>query len=257
VRVGVAIVLVLVVAGEGRGDEPAATPAELQALYDEGTRRYNLGEYDAALESWRKAYLLGGGPGVLFNMGQAYRLKGDCENARTTYKAYLREAKDVPNRADVEQLMSACQEKGASSQPAATRPAAPASRPAAAPPVAPRAPVSPPPDEGTERAWRVAALSSAGLGAVAWGVGTVLGWRARSRWHDAQEDCTAATVCGPRGYDAAVEANDAARAANISFAVGLAAVAAGAVLWWQAPRARPARSAWHLGPGGVGWTVVF
>jgi len=55
-----------------------------------GQRHFDLGEYEDAISNYREAYRIDPRPGLLFNLGQAYRLKGDCVSARTMYRSYLR-----------------------------------------------------------------------------------------------------------------------------------------------------------------------
>jgi tetratricopeptide (TPR) repeat protein len=67
-----------------------------KALYAEGLRHYNVAEYDQAIESFKSSYLVSGDARLLFNVAQAYRLKGDCEQALRFYKNFQRENPD-PN----------------------------------------------------------------------------------------------------------------------------------------------------------------
>jgi len=80
-----------------------AKKAEAKSLYEEGLKHYNLGEYDAAIESFKRAYAISSAPGLLFNIAQSYRLKKDYEQASNFYLTYLRLKPDAPNRSDVEQ----------------------------------------------------------------------------------------------------------------------------------------------------------
>jgi tetratricopeptide (TPR) repeat protein len=76
--------------------------AEARALYDQGITHYNLGEFDLAIDKFKQAYALTNAPGLLFNIAQAYRLKGDYEQALYFYKTYIRLQPEAANRADVE-----------------------------------------------------------------------------------------------------------------------------------------------------------
>ena len=80
-----------------------AKKADARSLYEEGLKHYNLGEYDAAIDAFKKAYAISSAPGLLFNIAQSYRLKKDYEQASNFYLTYLRLKPDAPNRADVEQ----------------------------------------------------------------------------------------------------------------------------------------------------------
>src|SRR5262249_34851212 len=84
-------------AGPGfAAEEPRQPPdkkADLETakrLFNQGQVHYSLGEYDQAISEFRAAYQLSSAPGLLFNIAQAYRLKGDCRQALEVYKHFLR-----------------------------------------------------------------------------------------------------------------------------------------------------------------------
>src|SRR6185503_4767722 len=62
--------------------------AKAKQLYDEGLRHYQVAEYTQAIDAWKQAYLISKKPLLLFNIGQAYRLSGDCAQAMTFYDNY-------------------------------------------------------------------------------------------------------------------------------------------------------------------------
>jgi tetratricopeptide (TPR) repeat protein len=78
-----------------------------KALYENGIRLYNVGEYRQALEAFKDAYLAKPDPVLLFNMGQSQRQLGDDEGAIRSFRAFLRELPDAPNREQVERLLAA------------------------------------------------------------------------------------------------------------------------------------------------------
>lgn len=61
--------------------------------YKEGETAYNLADFDKAIESFKKGYELepdeSKKAAYLYNVGQSYRQKKDCANARFFYKRYL------------------------------------------------------------------------------------------------------------------------------------------------------------------------
>lgn len=73
-------------------------PERARALSDQGRSYHANGDYDHAIGSFKAAYELAPSPGLLFNMAQAYRLKGDCASAATMYKSYLRTDPDRQHR---------------------------------------------------------------------------------------------------------------------------------------------------------------
>jgi tetratricopeptide (TPR) repeat protein len=105
----IVLVLVLSLAWAARvsAQEPPAaadTAQERKAkeLYEQGNTHYDLAEYDQAIDLFKQAYALSRRPTLLYNIAQAYRLKGDCEQALQVYKNYLRVDPSSQLRAKVE-----------------------------------------------------------------------------------------------------------------------------------------------------------
>ncbi len=100
-------------------------------------------------------------------------------------------------------------------------------------------PVVAPPDAGTGALrWsgqRTAALISGGLGLVAAGCSVVFGLRARADWNDAQTRCPGGLCASQRDVDLGDDARTKANVATVLGGLGLAGIAAGAVLWITAP----------------------
>jgi tetratricopeptide (TPR) repeat protein len=67
---------------------------------------FDLGEYAPAVDDYRAAFRLVASPGLLYNLAQAYRLMGDCVDASTTYRTYLRLAPASPYRSMVRQHLA-------------------------------------------------------------------------------------------------------------------------------------------------------
>jgi len=182
--VGLAVALgLLVAAGRPAGAQPAsdgsddrARAADAAALYDEGKRHFDIGEYAQAIASWKRSYLRSSAPLLLFNIAQAYRLSGNCAQANRFYLNYRRVEKHPKNQAELDRAMARCAgiepaTGDASEPPAASAPdagptpgAAPAS-PGAAPaaiavPGAASEPAPAPPRAGTAAAPGAAAASA-------------------------------------------------------------------------------------------------
>ena len=66
---------------------------------------YELGQFDDAIDDFKRAYELTSAPGLFFNLAQVYRMKKDAEQALYFYSTYLRLVPDATNRADVEALI--------------------------------------------------------------------------------------------------------------------------------------------------------
>ncbi len=79
--------------------------AKARALYDSGMSHYNLSEFDKALTDFKEGYRLKHDPAFLFNIAQCQRQLGDQAGAALTYRAYLRESPDAPNRVEVQKLV--------------------------------------------------------------------------------------------------------------------------------------------------------
>src|SRR6266700_4267973 len=129
-------------------------------LFEEGTRYFDLGQFDKAIDAWQAGYREKSDPRFLYNIAQAYRLAGDTNKAIFFYKGYLRNAPKASNRPEVEQKIQALQKQAAeepnktgghatSAPPASAADAthapavAPATPPPAPPPTAPSSGTSP------------------------------------------------------------------------------------------------------------------
>ena len=75
-------------AAEAAPNDKDLTPTARE-LSDRGLGHYQRGELDAAIESFMGAYALSNNAGLLFNIAQAFRLKGDCASAKDYYQSYL------------------------------------------------------------------------------------------------------------------------------------------------------------------------
>jgi outer membrane protein OmpA-like peptidoglycan-associated protein len=86
-----------------QGASPPASSALEQArrLYEEGDKAYNLADFDRAIDAFKRAYALAPKPELLFNLGQAYRQKGDRTAAIEYYERFLGEAPNNRSAADV------------------------------------------------------------------------------------------------------------------------------------------------------------
>jgi hypothetical protein len=157
-KVWCGVFIVVVLAGFGR---PAHAQSETQkkqeakALCEKAARFYDLGKYDEAIQEYEAAYLLVPDANLLYNIGQAYRLGDKPEEAIRSYKNYLRNRADAPNRAEVEKRIAELEQLGdGHRRPGIAPPAppppvsgitpAPASTEPAAPPVVEPAPAVPP-----------------------------------------------------------------------------------------------------------------
>ncbi|MBI5535312.1 MAG: hypothetical protein HY898_21470 [Deltaproteobacteria bacterium] len=142
--------------------------------------------------------------------------------------------------------------------------------PAPAPPVRGTTPSATPirPDSGAEPGpgggWstqRKIAIVSGGVGVVSLAVSGVLGLSARSKWQDAQDRCPGGHCTTQADVDLGSDARSSANLSTVFFGVGLAGLAAGAVLWLTSPdgkeqaRATSLSLTPHTGPGLTGLSL--
>ncbi|HEY1555549.1 MAG TPA: hypothetical protein VGF94_12015 [Kofleriaceae bacterium] len=133
------VVACVLVAASAHADDKK----QAKQLYEEGLRHYSAGEYPAAIVLWKEAYRLSNKPLLLFNIGQAYRLSGDCKDALEYFDHYSHDETKHKDQDDLDQAIADCKAATASSTPA---PEPPPPEHVATPPVAPEpAPPAPTP----------------------------------------------------------------------------------------------------------------
>ncbi len=252
-------------------------------LYDEGLSHYNLAEYDAAITSWKASYLLTKAPLLLFNIGQAYRLSGDCGKANTFYDSYQREQPDPKNKDELDQAITLCNNASAkpdkpvaapdkltvtadkpvvttdkpvvtTDKPVVTtdKPAVTADKPVVGSPAKP-GPTPSDPGQGK----RIAAIAIGGAGVALGVVGVVFAVNAKS-----QSDKLDGYMGEWGPEQNAVQANGK-RNAKLALGfggVGMAAIVAGGVLYFLAGRSsEPTTVSITPTPGGaqLAWGTTF
>jgi hypothetical protein len=138
---GIAIVLALASnAGATPSDRAKATS---EKLYTEGQSLYNAGDYHGAAQKFQLAYDTNPDPVYLFNVAQAYRFAKECRVSADSYKRFLSEAPNAPNRDKVQQYiddMEACARTQAPVEPK------PDPKPAVVEPTKPAPEPAPPPE---------------------------------------------------------------------------------------------------------------
>lgn len=95
-RAAILAAAVLVIAprpahGEAPSSEsnPAQIPAKARSLADRGRAAHDAGDYPTAITAFTQAYVIAPSPALLFNLAQAYRLQGNCDDAALMYRRYL------------------------------------------------------------------------------------------------------------------------------------------------------------------------
>lgn len=98
-------VAILAFASPARADKDAA-----KRHFERGTRAYNLGRFEQAIDHFEQAYEAHPAPVFLFNIAQAHRLAGHCDKATFFYRRFLSEDPDTRARAEIEQHVASLAE---------------------------------------------------------------------------------------------------------------------------------------------------
>lgn len=105
-RTGLGLVVVVAIALAARAaasaEPPNPTAEQARKHFEEGTKAFNLGEFQRAVTEYKAAYNAKPDPVFLYNIAQSYRLANDLTNALFFYRSFLRNAADAPNRREVE-----------------------------------------------------------------------------------------------------------------------------------------------------------
>jgi len=233
------IALVAIAVGSAHADDKVK---RAQELFVEGRRHFDIGDYAPAIASWKESYLLSNAPLLLFNIGQAYRLSGNCAQANRFYLNYKRVEPRPKNQVELDLAMEKC--KGvepATSDPEPTEPTPPAAPPepvTAQPP--PPSPPSPPPepprhtDGGGMTGLQLGGILTGAAGAVALGYATLLVVQANSDANKVANAPFGTPWSTVDRYDR--DGKSKARTAKLVGAAGGVAAIAGATMWWLGRR---------------------
>jgi tetratricopeptide (TPR) repeat protein len=88
----IALAAVLAAAAPAYADNalrPEMIPNKARELAEKGRQHHKAGDYSAAVSAFKEAYVLAPSPGLLFNIAQAYRLAGNCDEAAWMYRRFL------------------------------------------------------------------------------------------------------------------------------------------------------------------------
>ncbi len=235
-RLAIALALVTAMTSAA-GAQPTPVPpagaehaAKAQAAHAKAA--FDRGDYAVAVEAYREAYRLVPSPGLLYNLGQAYRLLGACAEAAEAYREYLRLVPESPYRATAEQNLAAADVCARDAEAAAKRRAErkqAAEVAAAAPP-----PPPPPEDEGRR-------LRRAGVGATAAGGMLVVAGAYFAVDAARQADEVSALYERGGAWQDVADADERGRrselVARVSLGLGAVAIASGATLYVLGRRA--------------------
>jgi len=220
-RAAVSLALALMTA-PAIADSAHEVPARARALAERGRLSHDRGDYPSAISAFTEAYALAPSPALLFNLAQAYRLAGRCDEAVVMYNRYLASDPDPDARSLAETHLHSVQLCSARSRAVAS--------------VADAGPI----DE-TPAPERHAAIERAVGGALVVGGGVaVLG--AVYYAYRAHEDADTVSAAYAHGgswqsiKDIDERGRDSATVAEVLGGAGVAAVTAGVVLYLMGDR---------------------
>jgi tetratricopeptide (TPR) repeat protein len=75
-----------------------AIPEKAKQLAEHGRELHDRGDYSDAITAFKEAYVLAPSAGLLFDLAQAYRLAGQCDDAAWMYRRYLESDPTPPHR---------------------------------------------------------------------------------------------------------------------------------------------------------------
>lgn len=95
IRVAAVLAVLAIAPLPARGDAPSgdAVPVQIpdkaRTLASRGRAAHDAGDYPTAIAAFIQAYVIAPSPALLFNLAQAYRLQGNCDDAALMYRRYL------------------------------------------------------------------------------------------------------------------------------------------------------------------------
>ena len=119
--------LVLLMAMLGGGAAHAQNKAAAREAFEVAGRLYDLGHYQEALDGFKRAYLNFPSPAFLFNIAQCQRQLADYVSAEKSYRAFLREMPEAPQKVRdevsrlVDEMATAAKEQRAAQPPTGVR----------------------------------------------------------------------------------------------------------------------------------------
>lgn len=250
--------------------DPEQEKRDLEARdhYEKGLTHYNLGEFDPAVEEFKKAYELSNAPGLLFNIAQVYRAKEDFKQALYFYRTFLRLQPDAPNRADVEARVADLERMMAEKQKLQEAPPKETMTPTGEV----KAEAKPEPMQSTPqplqrtdtgepgggKTLEVAGLITAGVGVALLGTGIAFGLSASSAQDDVNKAVQSGMPWTPELQQKYDDGQSSATKATAFMIIGGAAVAGGGLLYYLGWRKNNSDTQVSLAPlpGGTAMVVT-
>jgi tetratricopeptide (TPR) repeat protein len=244
----IALVLLALAPSAAWAQAPASQAA--RAHFNRGMDHYKAGDYDAAVAEIEAAIAIVDEPDFDYLLGQAERRRGRCDRAIDAYRRFLKSGPPPAEVKVAETNILRCEEAIAKARPppvddgGLTRPPAP---PPSVPPVAPAAPPTPVPAPAVPPTFvpappppirpspgsatgKVAGAVTAGLGAVALGIGAYLAVDAGNRARSVNAAAASHAMWTQALQDDFDSAHREGLAAAVLLGVGGALVAAGGLV---------------------------
>jgi tetratricopeptide (TPR) repeat protein len=194
--------------------------------YDLGTKYYQQGNYEQALDEFRKAHKLQPRPKMLFNIGRCQEALGKGEQAIASFKEYLEKVPESPNRKMVELRIKNIQRRLPGEKPAElAEPLKPEASPVPAEPE-----VSPEPDGEGSGVITIAGWSAVGVGVASLVTAGVMGALALGKINAYEEAHNTTHMPYSEARELLDQADSYEVAGYALLGVGVAAAAAGAAL---------------------------
>jgi tetratricopeptide (TPR) repeat protein len=207
--------------------------SEAEQLYNQGQAAFDAKRYDDALAAWHRSFELSREPGLLFNLGQAYRLRaqtGDCARAATAYRKFIAQDPMSSQRQIAEGFASDSEKCAAAEQPVSTTTTTIVQAPIE---------LGGPSRGKAGRTKQIAGITIAGGGVLLVATGLYFGRKASSLGDEVTTACTGGcdwAVYGPKDADG----RSAEGKQYIYGGLGVAAIIGGAVLVWLGSHERAA-----------------
>ncbi len=212
-------------AQEAEGEHAAELDDAARVLFDDGTRAYDAGRFDEALDRYETAYELSQRPQLLYNIAVTHDRLDHKREAATFYERFVEALPDSP-RAEVASSRAEILRRSANAQDAEVAAAREAAERAEQEAAAAREAVRRPPPEPTPEASRslagpIASFAVGGAGLVTWAVAGLI---TMSKHGDCDAEDAACTT------DELDAIDRSALIADIGLGVAIAGVATG-VIW--------------------------
>lgn len=199
---------------------------EARAHLERGMRHYEAQDYERAVSEFRAGYTLEPHRHFLYAIGQAERMRGNCERAIAAYNSFLRTNPPTSEAERASQNIERCEASLAQTPP-------PEPEPEAKP--APTAPSEVARDDATSTSSAPPTLAyvAFGIGGAGIVVGAVTGVLAISRERSARDQCDG-DVCAPGAQEDIDATRRLAWTSNVAFGVGIVGLSVGLISWLTA-----------------------